>query len=305
MPETSHITVETIHSGFAIYRNYDKVVEYSPPTRLRRYDLIILDEGSQVDDAITKMLILGIGELPQMPYVVVAADFQQLNPVTGGRAMRLATSKYPTVTLDTMYRSDDEPHLDFLRAIRTKQPAKKYLYEYFEGRMLPDSLKEAVAYGLRLGQTQRKIFFWLCVTNPGADEVNRAALSLLGITEEQLSTGFPGDPKVHAGPIYVKEGLFLRLSRNLDKPRGFVNGAIGLVVHKLSDATFILRLTTGVLLLVHPVTVGEDIFLPCAYGYATTIRKAQGQSLDLGCLYFNHCYPPDRGYGYVGASRSR
>ena len=130
MPETSHITVETIHSGFAIYRNYDKVVEYSPPTRLRRYDLIILDEGSQVDDAITKMLILGIGELPQMPYVVVAADFQQLNPVTGGRAMRLATSKYPTVTLDTMYRSDDEPHLDFLRAIRKKQSAKKYFYEY-------------------------------------------------------------------------------------------------------------------------------------------------------------------------------
>ena len=135
--------------------------------------------------------------------------------------------------------------------------------------------------------------------------MNSAALSLLGITEKQLSTGMQGDPKVQAGPIYIQAGLFLRLTRNLDKPRGFVNGALGEVVEKLSEHTFTLRLTTGVLLLVHPVTVGEATFLPCAYGYATTIRKAQGQSLDLGCLYFNHKYPPERGYGYVGASRFR
>ena len=159
--------------------------------------------------------------------------------------------------------------------------------------------------GCDLQKPSIRFFCWLCVTNAGADSVNRAALSLLGVTDEQLSVGFPGDPKVQAGPIFVKEGLFLRLTRNLDKPRGFVNGALGEVVHKLSDAIFILRLTTGVLLLVHPVTVGEQTFLPCAYGYATTIRKAQGQSLDLGCLYFNHCYPPERGYGYVGASRFR
>ena len=43
--------------------------------------------------------------------------------------------------------------------------------------------------------------------------------------------------------------------------------------------------------------------LPCSYGYSTTIRRAQGQTLDMGCLYFDHSYPADRGYGYVGASR--
>ena len=45
--------------------------------------------------------------------------------------------------------------------------------------------------------------------------------------------------------------------------------------------------------------------LPCAYGYATTIRKSQGATLAAGCLYFDHCYPAERGYGYVGASRFR
>ena len=65
-----------------------------------------------------------------------------------------------------------------------------------------------------------------------------------------------------------------------------------------------MRLTgTGQLLLVHTLTDGGDVFFPCTYGYACTVRKAQGASLDMGCLYFDRCYPPDRGYGYVAASR--
>ena len=60
---------------------------------------------------------------------------------------------------------------------------------------------------------------------------------------------------------------------------------------------------TGQLLLVHTITDGGDVFFPCTYGYACAVRKTQGASLDMGCLYFDHCYPPDRGYGYVAASR--
>ena len=45
-------------------------------------------------------------------------------------------------------------------------------------------------------------------------------------------------------------------------------------------------------------------FLPCCYGYATTIRRAQGASLDLGCIYFDQRrHHAGRGYGYVGVSR--
>ena len=60
------------------------------------------------------------------------------------------------------------------------------------------------------------------------------------------------------------------------------------------------------MVLVHPVSNGTNQpFPPCTYGYAFTIRRAQGASLKMGCLYFDHCYPPDRGYGYVGVSRFR
>ena len=44
-------------------------------------------------------------------------------------------------------------------------------------------------------------------------------------------------------------------------------------------------------------------FLPCTYGYATTIRRAQGATYRHGAIWFDHDHPPDRGYGYVAASR--
>ena len=48
------------------------------------------------------------------------------------------------------------------------------------------------------------------------------------------------------------------------------------------------------------------VFLPCCYGYATTIRRAQGTSLHMVCIYFNqHKHPAARGYGYVAVSRFR
>ena len=43
-----NINVETIHSAWHIYRSADTVVDYAPPSRLRTYDLFIVDEASQL-----------------------------------------------------------------------------------------------------------------------------------------------------------------------------------------------------------------------------------------------------------------
>ena len=58
------------------------------------------------------------------------------------------------------------------------------------------------------------------------------------------------------------------------------------------------------MVLVHPMMESGCRFLPCCYGYATTIRRAQGADLHHGCLYFeNKRRPAARGYAYVGCSR--
>ena len=60
------------------------------------------------------------------------------------------------------------------------------------------------------------------------------------------------------------------------------------------------------MVLLHPMEERGKTFLPCCYAYATSIRRAQGSSLDLGCLYFDQRrHHAGRGYGYVGVSRFR
>ena len=214
-------------------------------------------------------------------------------------------SGFAHVTLATVYRTSDEELLSFLREVRVRQLEKAELLRFFDGRVFMGGLDEAVRRGLSYTQRTGELFSWLCVTNKGADRVNRAALSLLGITEADLVRGYPGDPHMKAGNLCIVPGLIMRLSRNLDKERGFVNGAIGVVETVLSKFIFLLRLTTGTLVLVHPIRSGGQMHLPCTYGYGMTIRRSQGSTLDAGCMYFDHCYPPERGYGYVGVSRFR
>ena len=129
--------------------------------------------------------------------------------------------------------------------------------------------------------------------------------ALTGVTTEQRQCGHQGDENAQAGKMFIKPGLWIRLTRNLDKSRGFVNGALAQVEEVLaSDAigvtAFTAKLSTGTMVLVHPIAMGRKMFLPCTYGYATTIRRAQGSSLHLGALYFDHSFPPEKGYGYVG-----
>ena len=213
-----------------------------------------------------------------------------------------------TIELKTIYRTSDTALLDFLSVVRRSQPLKAVLRGFFQGRQLVGSLSTAVAFGLaQSAPHDGAIFSWLCVTNKGARKVNSAALFLLDITAADLAVGQASDPKIDIDAIILRKDLCIRLTRNLDKGRGFVNVAIGVVVDVLCPYVAILRLTTGNLVLLHPVSCGGDggFFLPCTYGYATTIRRAQGSSLSMGCIYFDHCYPPERGYGYVAASRFR
>jgi hypothetical protein len=116
--------------------------------------------------------------------------------------------------------------------------------------------------------------------------------------------GLPGDPACGGEEVLFDVGMRVRLTQNLDKDRGFVNGALGVIEHMLKDDVFVMRSTAGILILVHPVWQNGHAFMPVTYAYATTMRRAQGATLDLVGLLFDR-KKPDRGYAYVGTSRGR
>ena len=94
-----------------------------------------------------------------MPFTVVVADFQQLQPIgIGGECERLC-KKMHTIELKTVYRSTDEQHLLFLNRIREKQPEKSLLKEYFEGRhWRHQSLESCVSFGMGLAKKSGQPF---------------------------------------------------------------------------------------------------------------------------------------------------
>ena len=73
----------------------------------------------------------------------------------------------------------------------------------------------------------------------------------------------------------------------------------------LAENVFIAKTPNNTRFIVHPIAINGKKFLPFAYGYAMTIRRAQGSTLEQVCLWFDHRYPADRGYAYVGSSRVR
>ena len=217
-------------------------------------------------------------------------------------------NRMPHVDLETVYRTSDERQLLFLSRIRDKQPSRNMLMEYFEDRhwQKHESLSACVARGMEIGKERNQHFHWLCTTNDGASQVCLAALRINGIKDADLARGYLCDPTNKSElRILARPGLLIRLSRNFDKQRGFVNGALAEVCESLrGNSIFTARLLgSGNMVLIHPMEEEGQIFLPCCYGYGSTIRRSQGADLDLGCIFFDQKMPAGRGYGYVAVSR--
>ena len=115
-----NVRIDTIQ-GVLNYKRAgaDSRITWTPPSALRRIDLILMDEGSQYEDREWDRLFQCIREQPHSPYSVLVADFQQLQPVVSGGHCRAFAGAMRKVELKTVYRTADEEHLVFLNCIRT------------------------------------------------------------------------------------------------------------------------------------------------------------------------------------------
>ena len=89
------------------------------------------DEGSQYDLE-WQRLYQTVREQPHLPYVVVAADFQQLRPMSNGSICKQFCEAMESIELVTSYRSTCPEHLLFVNRIRDVQPDWSTLAEYFQ-----------------------------------------------------------------------------------------------------------------------------------------------------------------------------
>ncbi len=130
-----HIRVDTIH-GVLNYKRKgaDSKVVWTPPSALRKIDLILCDEGSQYENQEWERLFSVIREQPHRPFTGLVADFKQLQPVVSGGTCEFHCQRMQTVELKTVYRTADSEHLIFLNTIREKQPSREFLEEYFGER---------------------------------------------------------------------------------------------------------------------------------------------------------------------------
>ena len=118
-------------------------------------------------------------------------------------------------------------------------------------------------------------------TNAGAAEVCLAALQPRGIGEDVLATGYVCDPVSKSNlRVLARPGIKVRLTRNIDKMRGFVNGAVGTVCESLrSNEVFTVKLHgSGNLVLVYPMEEDGNLFS------SMLLRVCHDDSASPGCL---------------------
>ena len=70
-----------------------------------------------------------------------------------------------------------------------------------------------------------------------------------------------------------------------------MRGATGQIVevfcHERGMVIFSVQLMSGTMVMVHPVSYGGDTFLPCVYGYASTVHRTQEPTWCHGALYLD------------------
>ena len=192
-----NVRVDTIHGVLGYKRTKDNNRSWTPPSILRKFDLVLMDEASQYDDREFARYIISSTEQPHKPFQVIVADFSQLQPLASGMVCRHYCESFPcSVEMKTVYRTSDPSHLLFLNRIRLQQPSRQELEEYFGDRHLQGDLHSAVAHGIHLSKLKGEPFMWLTDHNEVSGRVCAAVISQeFGISEQHCHLyGVESDP---------------------------------------------------------------------------------------------------------------
>jgi ATP-dependent DNA helicase PIF1 len=308
---------QTIHSFFHLEhavldaRNLSRGGKFS--SLYRRMKRLVIDEISMVRadviDAIDARLrqvradkrpfggvqIVMVGDFLQLPPVVQEQDWPMLDGLGyeapyAFNAHALQTMPVVTVTLDKVWRQDEQEFVDILGCVRSREGVADALERLNERCVGPhrDGIKPLL----------------LTPTRAAAERYNHQGLAALGVERRGFRAEIERDFALGAANLPVPEYLELaagaRVMAVRNDPQGrFVNGSLGTVVRVDNEGAFVRFDRRPQEHLVEKVAwekvrqqwneekqrienevVGTYKQIPLIHAWAVTIHKAQGLTLD-------------------------
>lgn len=276
--------------------------------QIQRINALIIDEISMLDRLMFERLhrlmcaIRGLDKAFGGVQVIVLGDFHQLQPVDNsytciqcGKPMMKSRKEYTcpghccypvkeswafnaecwelcrfkNIILTKNYRQHDPVFLRILQKMRTMSSLTATEIATLQATRLPSHV---VATKLR-------------ATNDKVNKENALELAKLSTPPFTFNNSI--------GSITLKVGAKVVLLRNLDVPRGLVNGAQG-VITSLDKHGATVRFTTE-----ERITPENDV-LPLSLAWSMTIHKSQSLTIPYVDADLSNCRP---GMGYVALSR--
>ncbi|CAE7817808.1 unnamed protein product [Symbiodinium sp. CCMP2592] len=318
--------VDTIHGMFALHRAESETLDL-----MTTYDLVIIDEVGQLSESIFERLMRLWYAAMRRPVLCFVGDFAQLRSIEGTSPRQSPWwRQVRRMHLRTMRRCKCERLRWKLELLRRAKPTKKQLHDILRGHRAPmhrpqghatiPTLAEIEQIFAEAKSARRRPLF-VALSRRGADHLNRLAVSALFSQSTPLTRlpcdpdanldNFQGQQQVAAEPMDtdIFDGMRVLLTVNEDKVHGFVNGMLGVVRRVRRNAVEVLT-DAGEVLAVHPVTREVEVagggtrritYYPMRAGYATTLYKVQGSTLESIVMWFD--VPYVEAAAYVALSR--
>ena len=286
---------------------------------------IMLKKANNTDKSFGGKQLICVGDYYQLPPVPGSENVQRyLNERLGGiyafNTKSWKDANLKPVILTKVHRQQDRDFLDMLKSVRTCQPDLNKYLDLCNKRVVSEPITD------NLKALHATDHICMCCTRRNASYINNSALAMLpdrGFTNNAKVIGrFPHEEWPTDYSLRIKEGekVMLLNNRKVGNYYEYANGDIGIVyeyypdcrqikvrLSKMDVATIVpdtweyyeydIEQNAEGKLHIVPKEVGQFIQYPLVAGYACTIHKSQGKTLDQahlvlgsGCFAYGQLY---------------